>query len=65
MLKTNLFLPIKIQFFTFRTLSRNTGKNGAGKTTLLRTIAGILKPIRGEIKVNGKVAYISHSYGLP
>ena len=30
------------------------GPNGAGKTTVLRTIAGIVKPARGEIDFMGK-----------
>jgi branched-chain amino acid transport system ATP-binding protein len=30
------------------------GPNGAGKTTTLRTIAGIIKPMDGEIKFMGK-----------
>ena len=30
------------------------GSNGAGKTTLFRTIAGILKPSKGVIELNGK-----------
>ncbi|MBD3305756.1 ATP-binding cassette domain-containing protein [candidate division KSB3 bacterium] len=34
------------------------GPNGAGKTTTLRTIAGLLKPTRGEIAFKGK--QISH-----
>ncbi|AEA46285.1 ABC transporter ATP-binding protein [Archaeoglobus veneficus] len=32
------------------------GPNGSGKTTLLKTIAGILKPIEGKVKVKGKVS---------
>lgn len=32
------------------------GKNGVGKSTLLGLIAGILKPDKGKITVNGKVA---------
>lgn len=32
------------------------GKNGSGKSTLLKVIAGILKPYRGEINVNGTIA---------
>ena len=30
-----------------------TGPNGAGKTTLLRTIAGLLKPAEGQIRLEG------------
>lgn len=30
------------------------GPNGAGKTTTLRTIAGVLKPMAGEIKFSGQ-----------
>ncbi len=32
------------------------GENGAGKSTLLKIIAGITKPNRGEVKVNGRVS---------
>ena len=34
------------------------GENGSGKTTLLETIARILRPDRGRVKVGGKVAPI-------
>src|SRR5207253_10242103 len=30
------------------------GRNGVGKTTLLKTIAGWIKPTRGEICLDGK-----------
>jgi len=30
------------------------GRNGAGKTTLLKTIAGLLKPVKGTIVFEGK-----------
>ena len=31
------------------------GENGAGKSTLLRTIAGIYEPVRGHVRVTGRV----------
>ncbi len=34
------------------------GRNGSGKSTLLRTIAGIIKPEKGTITVNGTFAPI-------
>ena len=46
------------------------GPNGSGKTTLLRAIAGVIKPIRGSITLDGKplrkgdVGYVSHASGL-
>ncbi|MDR2885897.1 MAG: ABC transporter ATP-binding protein [Rikenellaceae bacterium] len=30
------------------------GRNGTGKSTLLRTIAGLMKPLAGEISIDGK-----------
>jgi branched-chain amino acid transport system ATP-binding protein len=30
------------------------GANGAGKTTTLRTISGLLRPSRGEIRLEGR-----------
>lgn len=36
------------------------GPNGAGKTTTLKTVAGLLKPVKGRIKLNG-----SDITGLP
>jgi len=32
-----------------------TGPNGAGKTTLLRTIAGLLSPLAGRVRLGGSV----------
>lgn len=35
------------------------GANGAGKTTIMRTIAGLMHPINGDIKFNGKdISYL-------
>lgn len=51
------------------------GPNGAGKTTLLRSMAGILKPMRGKVELNGlsvneqrsrrRISYLSHLDGIP
>ena len=32
------------------------GLNGCGKSTLLKTIAGVLKPTKGNVKVYGNIA---------
>src|SRR5690606_27273022 len=34
------------------------GRNGCGKSTLLRTIAGVIKPQQGKVKVSGSIAPI-------
>ena len=43
----------KGKFFTL------LGPSGCGKTTTLRSIAGLERPVSGEIEVNGKVVYSS------
>ncbi|MDV3468505.1 heme ABC exporter ATP-binding protein CcmA [Stenotrophomonas sp. C3(2023)] len=50
------------------------GDNGAGKTTLLRVLAGLLRPGRGQLQLDGRpatateraryVAYLGHLPGL-
>ena len=32
------------------------GLNGCGKSTLLKTVAGVLKPFKGSVRVYGTVA---------
>lgn len=32
------------------------GRNGSGKSTMLKTIAGIIRPARGSVKVKGNIA---------
>ncbi|HEY7891869.1 MAG TPA: ATP-binding cassette domain-containing protein [Solirubrobacteraceae bacterium] len=39
------------------------GRNGAGKSTLLRHAAGLLKPTRGEVKRNGRIALLLQNPG--
>lgn len=34
------------------------GPNGGGKTTLLKLLMGFLKPVRGRVKVEGKIGYV-------
>ncbi len=34
------------------------GSNGAGKTTVLRLLAGLEKPIRGELERNGRLGFL-------
>lgn len=38
------------------------GHNGAGKTTLIRIITQILKPDRGEVRINGELLHPKHRY---
>jgi energy-coupling factor transport system ATP-binding protein len=37
------------------------GRNGAGKSTLLRTLAGLVKPVRGKTTVPGEMALLTQN----
>lgn len=41
------------------------GPNGAGKTTLLRVIAGLIRPVRGQVERRGRVMYFGGETTLP
>ena len=40
------------------------GRNGMGKTTLIRTLVGLVKPRRGEIRIDGKDATRSPTHAI-
>jgi heme exporter protein A len=40
------------------------GRNGAGKTTLLRIVAGLSRPSRGSIKLQGSIGLLGHGIAL-
>lgn len=40
------------------------GSNGAGKTTMLKTILGLLKPMKGEIRLNDEVISGQPAYNV-
>jgi energy-coupling factor transport system ATP-binding protein len=41
-----------------RELTVLMGRNGAGKTTVLKLLAGILRPQRGRVQVEGRIGYV-------
>jgi len=40
------------------------GRNGAGKTTLLRILAGLSRPSRGSIRIQGSIGVLGHGIGV-
>jgi heme exporter protein A len=40
------------------------GRNGAGKTTFLRILAGLSKPSKGKIEIQGRIGYLGHGIGV-
>ncbi|MGC9148791.1 MAG: ATP-binding cassette domain-containing protein [Sulfolobales archaeon] len=69
--KNYIFKGLKAVFDPYK-ISVILGPNGVGKTTLLKLIAGVLSPIRGEIRIfgkrpvelRGKIGYIPQLNGL-
>lgn len=57
-LKTTQFVALDNVSFSLENgdLLGIIGTNGAGKSTLLKVISGIMHPVKGSVKVNGKVA---------
>ena len=39
------------------------GRNGAGKSTLLRTLAGLVEPVRGKVRVSDGMALLTQNPG--
>ncbi len=39
------------------------GRNGAGKSTLLRTLAGLVRPVRGKVEASGGMALLTQNPG--
>jgi heme exporter protein A len=40
------------------------GRNGAGKTTFLRILAGLSKPSKGKVEIQGRIGYLGHGIGV-
>ena len=57
-IKSNTFLALNSISFTIKDkdVVGIIGKNGAGKSTTLGLIAGVLKPNKGKVIVNGRIA---------
>jgi NitT/TauT family transport system ATP-binding protein len=54
-------LSINIEKGSFSVL---VGASGSGKTTLLRIIAGLLKPNKGTVRLDGRVAMVFQNGAL-
>ena len=64
MFKSKKNKPKKEEFWALKDVSFNVekgevigfvGSNGAGKSTMLKVIAGVMKPTKGKIDVNGNI----------
>lgn len=55
----------KINYDFLNELYVISGVNGSGKSTLVKLITNIVNITTGEIKVNGKIAYLPEKFELP
>ena len=51
--------PVKADFETGPGITGLFGHSGAGKTTILKMMAGMLRPVSGQIEVNGQIYFDS------
>ncbi|MEO6153944.1 MAG: ATP-binding cassette domain-containing protein [Croceibacterium sp.] len=59
-------LPVKLEVASDARLIALVGPSGIGKTTVLNCIAGLIRPDRGRIAIDGEVLFDSHqSIDLP
>lgn len=57
--KTKREFPLRVDFDTHNARTVIFGPSGCGKSVTLQAIAGLLKPTKGQIKLNGKTLFDS------
>ena len=58
-----LFSPVSFTLLSGEGLALS-GRNGSGKTTLLDIIAGLKRPDKGSVCINGPIGYVMQNDGL-